>query len=185
VQRGDAPTQPSDPYLLRDIATLLLDCGLRPEEAYRLRCEHVRDGALWIPFGKTQNARRVIPLESRTAAILEMRLGLVSGPWVFPAPTNSGHIELSSVKKQHKNACKLAGVESMPLYTFRHTRLTRWASYLSPFDLAYLAGHSDFSTTKRYVHPNVDALRGTMERARYRVGTVFKIAEPAARNDCP
>jgi len=45
-------------------------------------------------------------------------------------------------------------------------RASGWAAYLSPFDLAYLAGHSDFSTTKRYVPPNVDALRATMERAR-------------------
>ena len=40
-----------------------------------------------------------------------------------------------------------------PLYTFRHTCLTRWAAHMDPYTLGYLAGHSDFSTTRRYVHP--------------------------------
>jgi integrase len=50
---------------LRDIATVLIDCGLRPEECARLRWEHVRDGAVHVPFGKTENARRTIPLTQR------------------------------------------------------------------------------------------------------------------------
>ena len=183
TQRGQKPVKPEDPYLLRDAATVLLDCGLRPEELHRLRWDEVRDGALWIPFGKSQNARRVIPLESRTAAMLDMRKTVASGPWVFSAPTKSGHIEQSSLKKQHANACKLAKIEPLPPYTFRHTRLTRWAAYLSPFDLAYLAGHSDFSTTKRYVHPNVDALRATMERARS-VQSGHNSGHSAERTEC-
>ena len=72
-QRGEQPIKPEDPYLLRDVATILLDCGLRPEECYRLRWEHVRDDALHIPFGKTANARRSIPLPNRAAVLLDMR----------------------------------------------------------------------------------------------------------------
>ena len=37
---------------------------------------------------------------------------------------------------------------------------------MDPFTLAYLAGHSDFSTTRRYVHPQADTVRAAMERAR-------------------
>jgi len=99
TQRGKEPIKPEDPYLLRDASTVLLDCGLRPEELHRLRWDQVRDGALWIPWGKTANARRVIPLESRTAAVLEMRKAVASGPWVFPAATKSGHIGLSTLRK--------------------------------------------------------------------------------------
>ena len=62
IARGQEPIKPDDPFLLRDVSTVLLDCGLRPEECYRLRWEHVRDNALHIPFGKTANARRSIPL---------------------------------------------------------------------------------------------------------------------------
>ena len=155
-----------DPFLLRDVTTILIDCGLRPEECFRLRWEHVQDGAVHIPFGKTENARRTIPLTQRTAAILETRRAVAEGEWVFPAPTRSGHIEKSSLKKQHPKACTLAKVAEFPLYTFRHTCLTRWAAHMDPYTLGYLAGHSDFSTTRRYVHPQVHTVREAIERAR-------------------
>jgi len=58
------------------------------------------------------------------------------------------------------------GLEEFTLYTLRHTCLTRWSAHMDPYTLAYLAGHSDFSTTKRYVHPQADKVRAAMERAR-------------------
>jgi hypothetical protein len=60
----------------------------------------------------------------------------------------------------------LAGIERLPFYTFRHTCLTRWSSHMDPYTLAYFAGHSDFGTTRRYVHPNMDTGRAAMEKAR-------------------
>ena len=36
---------------------------------------------------------------------------------------------------------------------------------MDPYTLAYLAGHSDFSTTKRYVHPQAETVGAAMERA--------------------
>jgi integrase len=166
AQRGEEPIEPRDPFLLRDATTILIDCGLQPEECFRLRWEHVQDGAAHIPFGKTENARRTIPLTQRTAAILEARRAAAEDEWVFPAPTRSGHIEKSSLKKQHPKACTLAKVTEFPLYTFRHTCLTRWAAHMDPYTLGYLAGHSDFSTTRRYVHPQAHTVREAMERAR-------------------
>lgn len=32
TQRGEEPIEPRDPYLLRDVTTILMDCGIRPEE---------------------------------------------------------------------------------------------------------------------------------------------------------
>jgi len=66
---------------------------------------------------------------------------------------SSGHIEQSSIKKLHAKACKLADMEPFAPYTLCHTCLTRWATTMDPDTLAYLAGHSDFGTTRRYVHP--------------------------------
>jgi site-specific recombinase XerD len=37
---------------------------------------------------------------------------------------------------------------------------------MDPYTLAYLAGHSDFATTRRYVHPQAETVRAAMERAR-------------------
>jgi integrase len=119
AQKGEVPIEPEDPYLLRDVTTILIDCALRPEECFRLRWQNVRDGALHVPFGKTQNARRSVPLTPRTAALLEMRRSTHRVDWVFPALTRSGHIEKSTPKKQHAKAIKLAKVAPFTLYTLR------------------------------------------------------------------
>jgi integrase len=41
----------TDSALLRDVASILVDCGLRPEECFRLRIENVTDGKLGFHFG--------------------------------------------------------------------------------------------------------------------------------------
>ncbi len=98
---------------------------------------------------------------------------------LFPAPTKSGHIEPSSLKKQHANAIEEATrvlrerdedesvvFHAFELYTLRHTCLTRWAPHMDPWTLAHLAGHRDMSITKRYIHPEEETIRKAMDRAR-------------------
>jgi integrase len=165
TERHQVPIKPRDPFLLRDAATILLDCGIRPDECFRLRWENHQNGVIEITYGKTDNARRRIPLSQRAQSILEMRRSHVEGPWIFPAPTKSGHIEPSSLQGQHARACALAKLTHFPVYTFRHTCLTRWAPFMDPWTLAYLAGHRDMSITKRYVHPQYNT-RAAIERAR-------------------
>ena len=177
--KSEAMNQHMDACLLSDVATILLDCGLRPEECFRLRPENVRDGVIEIQYGKTDNARRRIPMTPRVRAIVDMRLTKTAGSeWVFPAPTKSGHMEPSTIKKQHAKAIEQATVilrkqtgredvdfNGFELYTLRHTCLTRWAPDIDPWTLAYLAGHRDMNITKRYVHPQEQTVRAAMERA--------------------
>jgi integrase len=92
--------------LLHHVAVILLDYGLRPEECFRLEWSSVRDGLIEIQYGKTDNARRRIPMSQRVAAVLEMRKTENESRWVFPAPTKSGHMEPSIVKKPHVKARK-------------------------------------------------------------------------------
>jgi len=40
---------------------------------------------------------------------------------------------------------------------------------IDPCTLAYLAGHGDFATTKRYVHPQVETVRKAMTMASERL----------------
>jgi integrase len=60
---------------LQDIATLMLQTGMRPEEVYRIRREnvHVEQGYVMNPFGKTKAARRKVPLNERALAVLRNR----------------------------------------------------------------------------------------------------------------
>jgi len=177
--KSDAMKKHADPSLLADVASILLDCGLRPEECFRLRQENVRGSKIEIHFGKTDNARRRIPMTSRVRAILDMRISkAAASDWIFPAPTKSGHIEPSSLKKQHAAAIEIATLilrkkskrldqtfKGFDLYTLRHTCLTRWAPHMDPWTLAYLAGHRDMNITKRYVHPQEQTIRAAMDRA--------------------
>jgi integrase len=119
--------------LLADVATVLIDTGLRPEECYRLAWDSItwvngRNGTLLVTHGKTKAARRMLPMSPRVRLLLESRWEAAGRPvegWVWPAPTKSGHLEPSSLKKQHAKALKLSGVRPFVLYTLRHTFLTR------------------------------------------------------------
>ena len=71
-------------------------------------------------------------------------------------------MEGSSVRKQQTRVFSVTGIKPFELNCLRHTCLTRWAPKMDPFTLAYLAGHSDISITKRYVHPEDETIKAAM-----------------------
>ncbi len=155
------------------IATLLVDSGMRPEECYRLRWESItwtngRNGTFLVTHGKTAAARRVLPMTPRVRAILQARWENAEKPgegWIWPAPTKSGHVEPSSLKKQHRKALTLAKVRPFVLYSLRHTFLTRLGeSGCDAWTLARIAGHSSIAISSRYVHPSENAVLDAVER---------------------
>lgn len=151
--------------IVRDVATIMLDCGLRPEECFRLKRENI-SGSIVILAGKRNAARRRVPTSQRVTALLEMRISTAGeSSWLFPASTASGYIEPSLVRRQHRKACKDSEVEKFDLCALRHTCLTRWAPHMDPWTLAYLAGHRDMAITKRYVHPQTESIKRAMTQA--------------------
>jgi integrase len=152
---------------LGSVAAVLVDTGLRPEECFRLRWESItwlngRHGTLLVTHGNTAAARRVLPMTPRVRKILENRWANSGKPlegWIWPASTHSGHIEPSSLKKQHCKALKLSKVRTFVLYSLRHTFLTRLGvSGCDTWTLARIAGHSSIAISARYVHPSHDAV---------------------------
>lgn len=149
---------------LRDIATIIVDAGMRPEEVFRMRWENVhfdpagnaRFGRIFNPFGKTENARRNVSMTQRVRALLEMRHEEQGEPvegWVFPAPTKIGRVE--SLKSQHRKALKDSNVKAFVLYSLRHTMLTRLGEAgADAFSIQKIAGHSSIVVSQRYVHPD-------------------------------
>jgi integrase len=82
-----------------------------------------------------------------------------SDGWVSATATASGHVEPSTVKKQHQRALKLSGVRPFVLYALRHTFLTRLGEAgCDAWTLAPIAGHSSIAMSARYVHPSQDAV---------------------------
>jgi integrase len=121
--------------LLHNVATVLLDTGMRPEECHHLTWENLnwdarRNGTIMITRGKTKAARRLLPMTPRVRAILEFRWEAAGEPgagWVWPANTRSGHMEHDTLRVQHKNALAASKVRPFVIYSFRHTFLTRLA----------------------------------------------------------
>ena len=158
---------------LGSVAAVLVDTGLRPEECFRLRWESItwsngRHGTLLVTHGKTAAARRVLPMTPRVRRIVETRWANVVKPlegWVWPASTRSGHIEPSSLKKQHCKVLKLSKVRPFVLYSLRHTFLTRLGeSGCDTWTLARIAGHSSIAISARYVHPSHDAVLAAIDK---------------------
>jgi integrase len=163
----------ASPEPLAAIAAILLDTGLRPEECFRLRWESItwfngRHGTLLVTHGKTAAARRVLPMTPRVRNLLENRWLVAARPaegWVWSATTRSGHVEGSSLKKQHAKALRLSGARPFVLYSLRHTFLTRLGeSGCDAWTLARIAGHSSIAMSTRYVHPSEDAVLNAMSR---------------------
>lgn len=169
------------PEPLGSIATVLADTGMRPEECFRLRWEELtwvngRHGSLLVTHGKTAAARRMLPMTTRVRNVLETRWESVGKPvegWVWAGSTSSGHVEPSTIKKQHDRTFKTLAeqtsannekpVRPFVLYSLRHTFLTRLGeSGCNVWTLARIAGHSSIALSARYVHPSEDSVINAM-----------------------
>ena len=168
--------------LLRDVATLIVETGMRPEEVFTIRKEnaHLTSSYLFIPNGKTRFARRNIQLTDASREILGRRLAESEGPFLFPRRADYNQ-PLTTVRKLHRAALRTAKINPpFRLYDFRHTFGSRTA--MAGVDLPTLKelmGHSDISTTMRYVHPTPEHKREAARKLEdYNRNQVFALYEP-------
>lgn len=155
---------------LRDIAEIMLDTGMRPEEVFRMRVENIdfKQKTVFNPFGKTKAARRTIPMTDDVLSLLRGRVKAVAEmgtPFVFPSPYDAEK-PVGSVKKAHKAAAERAKVKGhFRLYDLRHTFATRAvASGTDLPTLSALLGHATIQMTMRYVHPAAEQKRIAIEK---------------------
>ena len=66
--------------LLKDVARLILETGMRPGEIFALKAEHVGKDFVLVAEGKTRYARRTIPLTPRAREVLRARRRSYSQP---------------------------------------------------------------------------------------------------------
>ncbi len=140
---------------LRDIATLMLECGCRPEELFKLECKNVNleEGYLFVPVGKTKNAKRLIPLSMRAFEILEQRIKEVDSKYVFINKQTGKSI--TTLKKAHQGALKRSKIGHYRLYDLRHSFASRFVeSGGDLITLKDLLGHASLSMVLRYAHPS-------------------------------
>jgi integrase len=145
--------------LLADVATVLNETGLRPDECHRLEWQDIDfpHNRLLVCCGKTKAARRQLPLTPNVRRILESRWN--SGEareigFVFPAPTKSGHIDHSTLKKQHRAALKASGVRPFVIYSLRHTFATKLGldPRMDAWTLCKIMGWASIAIAMTYIH---------------------------------
>jgi integrase len=141
---------------LKDIAQIILDTGLRPEEAFRIRVENLDFTARTIfnPFGKTKAARRKVTMTDEVYGLLSRRALEAKGPFVFSSKCGPER-PIGSVRKAHDHAIEDAGIgDHFRLYDLRHTFATRAvAGGVDLPTLSAMLGHTSIQMTMRHVHP--------------------------------
>lgn len=150
---------------LQDIAILMLETGMRPEEVCRIRRENIRldQGYLFNPFGKTKAARRKVWLNTAASAVLSRRLAATEGEYLFPGRVKDRPIV--KVNAAHTSAVKRIKVARFRLYDLRHTWATRAAeSGVDIVTLAAMLGHSKLAMVTRYVHPSEQHQSAAMQK---------------------
>jgi integrase len=174
---------------LRDVAMLMLELGLRPEEACAIRREDVHGSAvspyLHIPGGKTKNAKRDVPLTRQAKELLGRRCSAAKGECIFPMRVGNGFdwsCPMSEIHPAHYDALKESKIQPrFRPYDLRHTYGTRAIEGSTDvLTLMRLMGHADLKTTARYVHLSKRHLAEAQEKMeQYRA--VREIAEAEAR----
>jgi integrase len=177
---------------LHDIAKVMLDTGMRPEEVFRMRAENInfKQKMIFNPFGKTKAARRTIPMTDDVISLLRARVKKSSEketPFLFPSPYDIQK-PIGSVKKAHRAAAVRAKIKQhLRLYDLRHTFATRAvASGADPPTLSALLGHTSILMTMRYVHPAAEQKRVTMDKfEKFRAEAIISAAAARQRHGVP
>jgi integrase len=148
------------PQPLRDVFLITQDSGLRPDEVIRMRWDNVLwdKNLIFNPDGKTEKARRHVPLSERVRDVLRTRAQGATSEWVFPSPRKKGsHISYFSVGKgMMKVRKKLALPKDLVLYSARHTFATDMLDRTGNLSLVQkMLGHESILTTQRYLHPEL------------------------------
>src|SRR6266851_917884 len=162
--------------LLADVATIVVETGMRPGEVFAMRGNHVNLEAryVFVPFGKTQFARRTMPLTDRAIEVVSRRMPtytkdgrtmLATGSFKDdPGSLFPGRAAHQIVMRRHKALCRRLGLD-FRLYDFRHTYGSRMAmAGVDLMTLRELMGHSSITITQRYCHPTPEHKVSAMEK---------------------
>jgi integrase len=177
---------------LSDIAKVMLETGMRPEEVFRLRVENIdfKQKTIFNPFGKTKAARRTIPMTDDVLYLLKTRVEkakTLGTDFLFPSRGNDQQ-PLGSVKKAHRAAVARAKIKGgFRLYDLRHTFATRAVAAGTDLPtLSALLGHASIQMTMRYVHPAAEQKRVAMEKfEKFRAEGVFSAAAARQSHGVP
>jgi integrase len=158
---AEAKLLAASPQPLHDVAILVLDSGMRPNEVFEMRWEDLTwdPGTIFIPRGKTKRSRRHIPMSERVIEALNRRRNGQTEGWVFPSDSACGHT--TSVAKAFAKARATARLsKKIVLYSGRHSFATTILGATGDLSLVMrVLGHSSAHTAMIYQHPSLETVR--------------------------
>lgn len=176
----EAIIQVAQPKYLGDMILLSYHTGMRKGECYGLQWQDIdwnrhviqvnrsvtatepRERLVSNP--KTQSSKREILMDEVTMSMLQHRKGLgLSDIWVF---TNKCGEPLSPwyAVRDFRIASNKARVYGKRFHDLRHTHITELVAAGIPLPVIQKrVGHSNISTTMRYVHVNTDMQQGIVD----------------------
>lgn len=164
-------------------ALLALMLGARANEVLQRRVRDVDDGAsvLWIPFGKTKNAKRrlTVPLVVRPL-LAKLTEGQPGDAPLFPSPRNPSRPYTDTrLWNEVQTLCNAAGVPCVCTHSLRGLHATLSVSAgMSGEHVAASLGHASFAiTAKHYADGSAIADRATAEVSGTLLGRKLTIAE--------
>jgi integrase len=163
--------------MMWDVAMLMLETGMRPEEVYRIRPENVYldENSLFNPYGKTKAAKRRIKLTEAAKSILTRRMKAAaeraakdkdkdSGAFLFPCDADATR-PLPGIQSAHARALRESKVSRFRPYDCRHTWATRAVQAgIDLVTLAAMLGHSKINMVLRYAHPTQEHQTTAMDK---------------------
>jgi integrase len=142
---------------LQDVAGLIIETGMRPEEVLGLtvRDVNLQIGYVQVASGKTPAARRKIALSEKARAILTTRVRDSKTGLLFPGGRKGdGAQPLVKLSNAHTAAVDRSELVKFRLYDCRHTFATRMIQAgVDLVTLKDLLGHSTLAMVTRYAHP--------------------------------
>ncbi len=146
---------------------LLYATGMRVSELVSLRRSAVIRDASFLTITGKGNKERIVPVNDRARdAVRTWQARLPSGPWLFPANGEDGHLSRQVFARDLKWLAGRAGIAASRIapHVLRHA----FASHLlqGGADLRVvqtLLGHADISTTQIYTHVLDEKLRMLVE----------------------
>jgi integrase len=153
------------PYLC-EMILFAINTGLRTSDIFNLQWMEVDiEQRRLKKIVKKSDKPLSLPLNETAFGIIEARLAVQQGPYVFYSPMTGDRFK--DVKGALLAAVKRAGLPKITWHMFRHTfasRLTR--DGVDVVTVKDLLGHSDISTTMRYAHSNDEAKRRAVQKLR-------------------
>lgn len=182
------------------LVLLMLDAGLRPQEALALsphdvdlksRTVHVRaamkerDGSV----GKTKRPASVrdVPMTDRLAAACAAYSRTREEGPRFCSSTRGGRpLRMQNVRRWwDAHHVELGAFPGMVPYELRHSNLTKMARFMSVFDLQRWAGWSSIGPAKVYVHADQSALEAAVRRSQIGIVDASSAPNPHQQENRP